>query len=132
LWAALSLPRFEAWTSRVLDLQPGDNHRQQAQAQDLKLLDSIADARWVLIERANTSLPASFVVLLIFWLALLFGSFGLFAPHNATVIIVLPLYALAIAGGMFMVLELETATKGLIRVLTDLFSNAIREVTSTQ
>jgi hypothetical protein len=124
--------KFEALTSRVLDLQPSDNHQRQAQAQALKVLDSIADARWLLIEKANTSLPTSFVILLIFWLALLFGSFGLFAPGNATVIIVLLLCALAISGGVFMVLELETATKGLIRVSTDPISNAIREMTLAQ
>jgi hypothetical protein len=127
-----SLMKFEALTSRVLDLQPGDNHQRQAQAQALKVLDSIADARWLLIEKANTSLPTSFVILLIFWLALLFGSFGLFAPGNATVIIVLLLCALAISGGVFMVLELETATRGLIRVSTDPIVNAIREMTLAQ
>jgi hypothetical protein len=127
-----SLAKFEALTSRALDLQPGDNHQRQAQAQAMKVLDSIADARWLLIEKANTSLPTSFVILVIFWLALLFGSFGLFAPGNATVIIVLLLCALAISGGVFMVLELETATKGLVRVSTDPIINAIREITSSQ
>jgi hypothetical protein len=127
-----SLTKFEALARRVLDLQPGDNHQRQAQAQALKVLDSIADARWLLIEEANTALPTSFVILLIFWLTLLFGSFGLFAPSNATVIIVLLLCALAISGGVFMVLELETATKGLVRVPTDPIVNAIREITLTR
>ena len=72
------------------------------------------------------------MILLIFWLTLLFGSFGLFAPSNATVIIVLLLCALAISGGVFMVLELETATKGLVRVPTDPIVNAIREITLTR
>jgi hypothetical protein len=127
-----SLTKFEALTSRILDLQPGDNHQRQVQAQALKVLDSIADARWLLIEKASTSLPTSFMILLIFWLALLFGSFGLFAPNNATVIIVLLLCALAISGGVFMVLELGTGTKGLIRVSTDPIFNAMSEITLTQ
>jgi hypothetical protein len=127
-----SLTKFEVLTSRVLDLQPGDNHQRQAQAQALKVLDSIADARWLLVEKANASLPTSFVILLIFWLALLFGSFGLFAPSNATVVIVLLLCGVAISGGVFMVLELQTATKGLIRVSTDSMFNAIHEIASTQ
>jgi hypothetical protein len=125
-----SLTKFEALASRVFDLQPGDNHQRQAQAQAMKLLDSIADARWLLVEKANTSLPTSFLILLIFWLALLFGSFGLFAPPNATVIIVLLLCAVAISGGVFMVLELETATAGVVRVSTDPIFDAIRQITS--
>lgn len=78
------------------------------------------------------SLPTLFAILLIFWLGLFFGSFGLFAPRTATVIVVLLLCAPAIAGGVFMELELETATKGLIRVSIDPISNVIREVASTQ
>ena len=42
----------------------------------MKLLDSIADARWLLVEKSDTPMPTPFLMLLIFWLALLFGSSG--------------------------------------------------------
>jgi hypothetical protein len=48
----------------------------------------------------------AFVALLVFWLALLFASFGLFAPRNLTSAVTLTLCALAVAGAVAMFLEL--------------------------
>ena len=45
-----------------------------------------------------------FLVVLVFWLAMLFTSFGLFAPSNATVVGVLLVCALSVAGAIFLVL----------------------------
>jgi uncharacterized membrane protein len=39
------------------------------------------------------------LLVVVFWLSLLFLSFGLFAPRNATAILALFLCALAVAGG---------------------------------
>jgi hypothetical protein len=47
------------------------------------------------------------VALLVFWLALLFASFGLFAPQNFVSLATLALCAVAVAGAIGMVLELE-------------------------
>jgi CRP-like cAMP-binding protein len=127
-----TLEKFEAMNNQVLELQPIDGRKRQILAQTVKLLDSIADARWLLIEKSGTSLPSPVLALLIFWLALLFGSFGLFAPRNVTVIAVLLLCALAISGGIFMVLELGTSTRGLIRVSTAPMITAINEIASTR
>jgi hypothetical protein len=127
-----SLAKYEVLMSQVLDFQPVDTRQRQVQAQAMKLLDSIADARWLLVEKSDTPLPTPFLILLIFWLSLLFGSFGLFAPDNATVIVVLLLSALAISGGVFMVLELGSTTQGIIRVSTDPMFTAIHEIASAE
>jgi hypothetical protein len=55
-------------------------------------------------------------VLLIFWLAVLFGSFGLFAPRNVTVIIVLFVCACSMAGAIFLILELNHPLDGFVKV----------------
>ncbi len=57
-----------------------------------------------------------FFVLLIFWLIVIFTTFGLFSPRNATVIIVMLLCALSAAGSLFLILELDTPYAGLIKV----------------
>ena len=58
----------------------------------------------------------AFVALLVFWLALLFASFGLFAPHNLTAVVILTLCALAVAAAVGMFLELEQGFGDLVRV----------------
>ena len=60
--------------------------------------------------------PKAFVALLVFWLALLFASFGLFAPPNLTSTVTLTLCALAVTGAVAMFLELEQGFGGLVRI----------------
>jgi len=52
----------------------------------------------------------------VFWLTLLFASFGLFAPHNLMSALALTLCALAVAGAVGMILELEQPFDGLLHV----------------
>ena len=76
-------------------------------------------ARWVVFSGAGTSVPVSFLVVLFFWLTITFASFGLFASRNATVISVLLVCALSVAGAVFLILEMQGPFDGLIRVSAD-------------
>src|SRR3954466_1038019 len=69
--------------------------------------------------------PKAFVALLIFWLALLFASFGLFAPHNLTSAAILTLSALAVAGAVAMFLELEQGFGSVIRISPEPMREAV-------
>ena len=51
-------------------------------------------------------MPAPFLFVLIFWLFLVFVSFGVFAPPNLTVVASLFLSALAVTGAIFLILQL--------------------------
>jgi hypothetical protein len=56
------------------------------------------------------------LVVLVFWLAALFASFGLFAPRNATVIAVLCVSALSVSGAILLILEMNQPFPGLVKV----------------
>ncbi len=109
------LANLETISDQVVALQPHDDRGRQIQEQAVQLLGAIADARWLLVEKSGVTMPAPFLLLVIFWLTLLFASFGLFAPRNGTVIAILFLCAMAISGGIFMILELGAPTRGLVR-----------------
>src|SRR5437762_10478382 len=66
--------------------------------------------------RDGQGTPKAFVALLVFWLTLLFASFGLFAPRNLTSAATLTLCALAVAGAIGMILELERGFGGLVHI----------------
>ncbi|WP_291987435.1 hypothetical protein [Candidatus Accumulibacter sp. ACC007] len=70
----------------------------------------------MLIEQRATSLPTSLLVVLVVWLAVLFASFGMFAPRNATVIAVLCISALSVSGALFIILEMTQPLDGMIKV----------------
>ncbi len=65
-----------------------------------------------------------FLVILVFWLTVLFVSFGLFAPTNATVIATLFLCALSVSGAVFLILELAEPFEGLIQIPSAPLRNA--------
>jgi hypothetical protein len=72
--------------------------------------------RVLLFERLGSSIPVPFLVVLVFWLAIIFASFGLFAPRNATVVATFFVCALSVSGAIFLILELDRSFEGFIQV----------------
>jgi hypothetical protein len=62
---------------------------------------------------------------LIGWLTVLFVSFGLFAPRNATVLSVLLVCACSMAAAVFLILELNRPLDGFIKVSSAPLRNAL-------
>jgi hypothetical protein len=56
------------------------------QARALQVSGDIAEGHWLQTESAGSGLPGALLAILVFWLALLFATFGLLAPGNATVV----------------------------------------------
>jgi hypothetical protein len=106
----------EQLATRIRSLEPKTEEQRAQQSRALALSESLLDERWAVFSGLGPSVPAPFLVILAFWLAVTFTSFGLFAPNNATVIITLAVCALSVAGAMFLILEMGAGFEGLIRV----------------
>jgi CDP-diglyceride synthetase len=100
----------------LLALKPATPRDQWWLGQATNLAAKIGDTRWLLAQQTGEGTPKAFVALLVFWLALLFASFGLFAPHNLTSAAILTLCALAVAGAVGMFLELEQSFGRLVHI----------------
>jgi hypothetical protein len=100
----------------MLGLKPANSRDQWWMGQAMTLAAKIGDTRWLIAQQVGQGTPKAFVALLVFWLALLFASFGLFAPHNLTSAVILTLCALAVAGAVAMFLELEQGFGRMIHV----------------
>jgi hypothetical protein len=81
--------------------------------------------RWLMFEQGSTSISLPLLWVLIFWLALVFISFGLFAPTNTTVIATLFLCALSVSGAIFLILEMYTPFGGLMQISSAPLRNAL-------
>ena len=93
------------------------NELQRAMLQQAEQICSdLQLTRWVVIEQTQNALPMTFLAVLLFWLTALHLSFGLFAPRNWTVILVLFICALSEAGAIFLILEMSHPLNGLIKV----------------
>jgi hypothetical protein len=100
----------------LLALKPQNPRDQWWMGQAMTLASKIGDTRWLIAQQVGQGTPKAFVTLLVFWLSLLFASFGLFAPHNLTSAVILTLSALAVAGAVAMFLELEQGFGRMIHI----------------
>jgi len=106
----------ERFYDEIQALAPRDEAQRSLKAEALRLGLEIGRARWLLLEQKGGSIPLPFLAVLTFWLAMIFTSFGIFAPANATVIATMLVCALSISGAIFLVLELDTPFGGLIHI----------------
>jgi hypothetical protein len=97
-------------------LKPQSDQQRSMQSQALTLAAEVERTRLLVFENLGASIPVPFLVVLVFWLCVIFASFGLFAPRNATVITVLCVCALSVAGAIFLILELDQSFEGLLQV----------------
>jgi hypothetical protein len=54
--------------------------------------------------------------MLVFWLSVIFASFGLLAPRNATVIATLFVCGVSVSSAIFLILELNRSFEGLLQI----------------
>jgi hypothetical protein len=106
-------------------LEPHDDFQRALYVQTLQLTMELGHKRSLLLEETGGSIPMPFLVVLVFWLALIFTSFGLFAPTNSTVIAVLLACALSVAGAIFLVLELDRPFQGIMQISSAPLTNAL-------
>ena len=103
LGAAEGTTAVEGFQQRVRALAPQNDAQRSLQAHALEIAEAVVQARWLAIEQEENTIPTPFLVVLVFWLAAMFTSFGLFAPRNAIAIAVLFLGALSLSASVFLI-----------------------------
>jgi hypothetical protein len=100
----------------IRSLQPTNEMQKSLQAEALSTFSELAKTRWYISHPDDATIPPLFVALLIFWLFVMFVSFGLFAPTNTTVIVAMLVCAVSVSGAMLMIVDLDQPVTGLVQV----------------
>jgi len=77
---------------------------------------NLGQTRWLLYEQGATSVSKPMVVIMVFWLTIVFVSWGLLAPRNPTVVATLFAAALSVSGAIFLILEMYNPYRGIIQI----------------
>ena len=109
----------------IRNLTPADERQRELRTQALQISVVGAQARYILYEGSDSSLPTPFLVILMGWLAALFMSFCLFTPPNRIAIVALIILALSTSSALFMLLELSTPFDGLLALPERLMREAL-------
>src|SRR5262249_47039737 len=108
--------KAEGSYEKIQALSPQNEAQRSLRTEALKIAADIARTRSLLFAQTGSSIPLPFLMILVFWVAVIFVNFGLFAPLNATVIAPLFVCALSVSGAIFLILELDQPFQGFIHV----------------
>ncbi len=118
-------PGIELLQQRLRLLKPETETQKVLLAEAQELTHDLVLIRWLQIERAQSSIPGAMLVILLFWLTMLYMSFGLFAPHNGTVVAAMLVGALSLATAMFLIVEMNHPMQGALKVSSAPFVKAL-------
>lgn len=120
-----ALGMLEGVQAKLRELTPRNDAQRWLQSRALQIGGDLAQARWLVAAQNESSIPLPFLVTLVFWLTILFISFGLFAPRNATAAVALLLCALSVSAAIFLILEMDRPFDGVIRVSAEPMRDAL-------
>jgi len=109
----------------ILHLAPQNDAQRIIKDRAIQTTADLAQTRFLLFEQSGGSLPLPFLVVLVFWLAMIFASFGLFARPNPILISALIVCAVSVSGALFLVLELNEPFTGLMQISSTPLRNAL-------
>jgi len=100
----------------IIRLKSPDPLHERLAADCFEQYKEFARARWSLLLAPQNSLPAPFLRMLVAWIMIIFLSFGLRAPANPLVMIVITLSATTLSGMMFAIIDVVDPYKGLYNI----------------
>jgi hypothetical protein len=101
---------------KIQGLSPKNDAQRLLQGQVLSIVVDLGKTRWLMYAQQATSVSMPLLVVLVLWLTVIFISFGLFAPFNATVVSSLFVSALSVSGAILLILEMYSPYSGLIQI----------------
>jgi hypothetical protein len=109
-------------------LQPADPLRHNLMAACVEQFHDVSRARWTVIEGVRESISTPFYWVLVFWLLILFGSFGLRAAPNPMIIAIIGLCALSVTTAVFVILDMDQPYGGLFGIPSTAMRNALADM----
>ena len=110
---------------KVQKLSPHSDAQRSMKAQALNVALALEQTRWLLFEQRGSTISMPLIVVVVFWLTIIFVSFGVLSPSNATVVVTLFVCALSVSGAIFLMLEMDRPFSGLLQISDAPLCNAL-------
>lgn len=109
----------------VRGLEAHDPMHRRLETTCIAQYERLMQTRWRLVEESGSSISTPFLVVLIFWLAVVFAAFGLNAPHNLLPYATIALAAVSIASAIFVIVDLDSPFTGMFTVSSEPLRHAL-------
>jgi hypothetical protein len=110
---------------KLQELSPRDGIQRALQARAIQISTDLAQTRLLLFAQPADAMSTPFLIVLTLWLVLIFASFSVFAPPNATIFVVLLVCVLSVSSAIFLILEMGRPFDGLMQVSSVPLRNAL-------
>jgi hypothetical protein len=111
--------------AKIGELAPQTDAQRSLKARAIQVSTDLAQTRLALFVQAGSSIPMPFLAVLVFWLAIIFASFSLFARLNPTLVAALVVFALSASAALFLILEMSEPFAGLMQIPSAPLRNAL-------
>ncbi|MFC4529051.1 hypothetical protein ISN76_18590 [Dyella halodurans] len=108
--------RIDDFQRRLAELAPTSANQRQLQQRALGISEELFSERWLAFMHKSGAIPMTLLIALVSWLCVIFGTYGLLAPRNGTVMFFFLLCALSASGAIFVILEMNTPLTGIVKV----------------
>lgn len=115
----------QRFIARIQELKANTEAQHELQTRIISAAVQLAQSRLALFTQSHNSIPAPFLTILIFWLAVIFASFGLFVRPVPIVVVTFVVGALSVSGALFLILEMDQPFAGLFQIPTETLRNAL-------
>jgi hypothetical protein len=115
----------EAAFTKIGELSPQTEAQHSLKERAIQVSTDLAQTRLALFVQAGSSIPMPFLAVLVFWLAIIFASFSLFARLNPTLVAALGVFALSASAALFLILEMSEPFAGLMKIPSTPLRNAL-------
>ena len=110
---------------KIEELGPANDQQRWLRDHALQISMDLGHTRWLLYQQTDPAIPMPFLAVVVFWLTMLFASFGLFAPRNLTVMATQLVCAVSVSAAIYLTLDLERPFHGVIQISSIPFRNAL-------
>lgn len=109
----------------IRGLVPHDPMQNRLETTCIAQYERLMQRHWRLIEETSGSMSTPFLIVLIFWLAVVFGAFGLNAPHNLLSYVTIALAGVSIASVIFVILDMDKPFGGIFAISSQPIRHAL-------
>jgi hypothetical protein len=116
--------QFDQFFDKLLELAPENDAQRQMQSRAIQITTDLAQTR-ILFAQSDSAIPKPFMAALVFWITMIFVSFGLFARPNLTIVASLLVSALSASSAILLILDLSHPFSVLITISSAPLSHAL-------
>jgi hypothetical protein len=106
----------ERFYDAIEGLKPGNAEQASLKSRIIQITTDMGRTRLLVFTQNDNAIPVPFFVVLVFWLAVIFASFSLFAEPSPIVIASTLAFALSVSSALFLIVDLSHPFDGLMQI----------------